>query len=189
MCSIRARRQSLDPLLSNGNWDSRHRDRGCHPKSSDRPLPQPKIPPHEGDSGPFVQAPVQLKWRGVYSGRRVWIILGLGLFVLSTSSSSSSSWSLSHTCTTTLGVVSVAACSSYFSPRERKDRSVTRSGAGKARGARPWGLRDSAGRALCCCAFGGKSRKQGLLLPLPGGPPPGRHFCPIKGGCFSGRHQ
>lgn len=66
----------------------------------------------------FVRGPVQLKWMGVYSGLLVWMILGLGLFILSISSSSFS-WSLSHTWTTTLGVVSVAACSSYFSPRER----------------------------------------------------------------------
>ena len=119
MGSTRTRRQSLDPLLGNENWNSRHCDRGCHLQSGARPLPQPKIPPREYDLGLFLQEPVQLKCRGVYSGRRVWIILGLGLFVLSTSSSSSSSWSLSHTWTTTLGVVSVAACSSYFSPRER----------------------------------------------------------------------
>lgn len=56
----------------------------------------------------------------MYSGLLVWIIFGLGLFILSISSSSSFSWSLSHTWTTTLGVVSVAACSSYFSPRGRE---------------------------------------------------------------------
>lgn len=45
------------------------------------------------------------------SGRRVWMIFGLGLF-----GSSSSSVSLSQTWTTTLGVDSVPACSSNFSP-------------------------------------------------------------------------
>lgn len=72
-----------------------------------------------GVTGPHGAA--QLRWRGAYSGRLVWMILGLGLFVLSISSSSSSC-SLSHTCTTTLGVVAVAACSSYFSPGERAAR-------------------------------------------------------------------
>lgn len=54
----------------------------------------------------------------LYSGRRVWMILGRGCLKLSISSSAPElSWSLSHTCTTTLGVVGVPECSSYFSPR------------------------------------------------------------------------
>lgn len=57
------------------------------------------------------------------SGRRVWMIFGLGLFF---DSSSSSSVSLSQTWTTTLGVDSVPACSSNFSPEcvEEKNRSA-----------------------------------------------------------------
>lgn len=51
------------------------------------------------------------------SGRRVCVIFCFGFFV-----SSSSSVSLSQTCTTTLGVDSVPACSSYFSPAEASTR-------------------------------------------------------------------
>lgn len=51
------------------------------------------------------------------SGRLVWVIFCLGFFV-----SSSSSVSLSQTWTTTLGVDSVPAWSSYFSPREVSGR-------------------------------------------------------------------
>lgn len=56
------------------------------------------------------------------SGRRVWMIFGLGLVF----DSSSSSVSLSQTWTTTLGVDSVPACSSNFSPVcvEEKNRSA-----------------------------------------------------------------
>lgn len=57
----------------------------------------------------------QLDTGGGRPGRRVWIIFGLGEFF----GSSSSSASLSQTCTTTLGVDSVPACSSYFSPGSR----------------------------------------------------------------------
>lgn len=54
------------------------------------------------------------------SGRRVWMIFGLGLFF----DSSSSSVSLSQTWTTTLGVDSVPACSSNFSPVCVKKRRI-----------------------------------------------------------------
>lgn len=56
----------------------------------------------------------QLDTEGGRPGRRVWMIFGFG----DVFGSSSSSMSLSHTCTTTLGVDSVPACSSYFSPRD-----------------------------------------------------------------------
>lgn len=58
----------------------------------------------------------QLDTGGGRPGRRVWMIFGFGEFF----GSSSSSMSLSQTCTTTLGVDSVPACSSYFSPGSRK---------------------------------------------------------------------
>ena len=49
----------------------------------------------------------------------------------------------------------------------------------------PWGRRDTAGHALGFCVFGGRSRKQGLLLPLPWVPSPqGRHFYHKKGDAF-----
>ena len=51
-----------------------------------------------------------MKTLGGPSGRLVWTICCFGR------AASSSSVSLSHTCTTTLGVDSVPACSSYFSP-------------------------------------------------------------------------
>lgn len=55
------------------------------------------------------------------SGRRVWIIFGLGLFF----GSSSSSVSLSQTWTTTLGVDSVPAWSSNFSPVCVEDKNLS----------------------------------------------------------------
>lgn len=96
--------------------------------------------PWDAERTVSVCVPVQLRWIGVYSGLRVWMIFGLGLFVLSiSSSSSSSSWSLSHTWTTTLGVVSVAACSSYFSPGEMK----------QVHGEWRWGSRMVSGAGAC----------------------------------------
>ena len=68
----------------------------------------------------------QLDTEGGRPGRRVWMIFGFGEVF----GSSSSSMSLSHTCTTTLGVDSVPACSSYFSPEkqetlaEKRDRGL-----------------------------------------------------------------
>lgn len=65
---------------------------------------------------------------GVMSGRRVWMILGRGgrllLLVLPSVSSSPPelSCSFSHTWTTTLGVVGVPVCSSYFSPNLELER-------------------------------------------------------------------
>jgi len=58
----------------------------------------------------------QLDTEGGRPGRRVWMIFGFGEVF----GSSSSSKSLSHTCTTTLGVDSVPACSSYFSPEKQE---------------------------------------------------------------------
>lgn len=57
----------------------------------------------------------QLDTEGGRPGRRVWMIFGFGEVF----GSSSSSMSLSHTCTTTLGVDSVPAWSSYFSPERQ----------------------------------------------------------------------
>lgn len=62
----------------------------------------------------------QLDTEGGRPGRRVWMIFGFGEIF----GSSSSSMSLSHTCTTTLGVDSVPAWSSYFSPEKREERGV-----------------------------------------------------------------
>lgn len=56
------------------------------------------------------------------SGRLVWVIFCLGFFV-----SSSSSVSLSQTWTTTLGVDSVPAWSSYFSPGPNLETAQSRS--------------------------------------------------------------
>lgn len=61
----------------------------------------------------------QLDTGGGTPGRRVWMIFGFGEFF----GSSSSSMSLSQTCTTTLGVDSVPACSSYFSPGSKEKQS------------------------------------------------------------------
>lgn len=58
----------------------------------------------------------QLDTEGGKPGRRVWMIFGFG----DVFGSSSSSMSLSHTCTTTLGVDSVPAWSSYFSPEKQE---------------------------------------------------------------------
>lgn len=58
----------------------------------------------------------QLDTEGGRPGRRVWMIFGFGEVF----GSSSSSMSLSHTCTTTLGVDSVPAWSSYFSPEKQE---------------------------------------------------------------------
>lgn len=60
----------------------------------------------------------QLDMEGGRPGRRVWMIFGFGEIF----GSSSSSMSLSHTCTTTLGVDSVPAWSSYFSPEKWEER-------------------------------------------------------------------
>jgi hypothetical protein len=87
---MRTRRQSLDSLLSNMNWNFRHSGHGCHLQSCDQPLAQYKDSFLEYDSEHvFTRRPVQLKWTGVYSGLLVWIIFGLRLFILSISSSSS----------------------------------------------------------------------------------------------------
>lgn len=67
----------------------------------------------------------QLDTEGGRPGRRVWMIFGFG----DVFGSSSSSMSLSHTCTTTLGVDSVPACSSYFSP-EKQEKWGVREGKG-----------------------------------------------------------
>lgn len=63
-----------------------------------------------------VEPGAQLDTEGGGPGRRVWMIFGLG----DVFGSSSSSMSLSHTCTTTLGVDSVPAWSSYFSPEKHE---------------------------------------------------------------------
>lgn len=139
MHSVRPRGRSLDSPPGNVNWNFCHSDHGCHFPGCKRPLPQKKIPPREHDSEYFcIRAPLQLKWRGVYSGLLVWIIFGLGLFILSISSSSSFSWSLSHTWTTTLGVVSVAACNSYFSPGERREMQGDSGKAAEAKSKSKW---------------------------------------------------
>lgn len=122
----------------------------------------------------------------MYSGRLVWMILGLGLFILSVSSSSSSC-SLSHTCTTTLGVVAVAACSSYFSPGERAARVTRARGEGRAQG------QVSGRRGLASAQGTGtrlgqawlpdrRSHEQGLRLPCGASCPHGRRLHPQKAG-------
>lgn len=113
--------RGVDALRERGDWRERERDR--ERQEREREGGGGRVTGSKGRSrAPLswrVGGGLQLKTFGGPSGRLVWTICCFGR------AASSSSVSLSHTWTTTLGVDSVPAWSSYFSPERRECNEVT----------------------------------------------------------------